>query len=426
MRCLWLARAMPFPLTAGDRIYSFKLATALADAGAEVMFVGLPAPVAPQPVPGVTWHVVPGRQRSQFHALFSQLPLVAARHATPAYRAEVAKLLQTQSWDAVVIDHYGSSWVRSAIGTMESCPVMVFVTHNHEATVTKGQWREGWRSMPRRFYLWQNWRKTVRLERCVAGKSDLITAITDADAGRFQQDAPTVPIIQLAPGYDGVRLIQRRIKRTTPRGIVLFGSYLWSAKQASLQLFLEQAAAVLAAAGISIDVVGDMDQKLLRSLGAKYTGVRFHGFVEDAARHLAAARIAVLAEPVGGGFKLKLLEYIFNRVPVASLEICASGLPESVRSHVLLAGDIESLLVKVVAEIDDLDRLNARQEGAFAAANEMFDWDNRGRTLLAAIKDVQAGALPTWEEPSPRLVWIHSGHRSNPEPRQPAAAKFRV
>jgi len=275
---------------------------------------------------------------------------------------------------------------------MEGHPVTVFVTHNHEASVTESQWREGRWWMPRRFYLWQNWRKTVRLERRVASKSDLITAITDADAGRFQQDAPTARVIQLAPGYDGVRLIQRRIKATTPRGVILFGSYLWSAKQASLQLFLQQAVAVLAAAAISIDVVGDMDQKLLQSLETKYPGVRFHGFVEDAASHLAAARIAVLAEPVGGGFKLKLLEYIFNRVPVASLEICASGLPESVRSHMLLAGDIKSLLMKIVAKIDNLDRLNAMQKGAFAAANEMFDWGNRGRTLLIAIKDVQASA----------------------------------
>jgi glycosyltransferase involved in cell wall biosynthesis len=302
----------------------------------------------------------------------------------------------------VVIDHYGSGWVRFAIEKMESRPLTVFVTHNHEASVTESQLRVSRRSLARRLYSWQNWKKTVRLEKSVARKSDLITAITDVDAERLRQDAPNVAVIQLPPGYNGVRLIQRRIEPTTPRAIILLGSYLWSAKQASLKLFLEQAAPVLAAAAISIDVVGDMNSSLLQGLRFKYPDVRFHGFVEDAAALLASARIAVIAEPVGGGFKLKLLEYIFNRVPVASLEICASGLPESVRSHLLLARDIGSLLVKVMAELDDLDRLNARHEGAFAAAAEMFDWDKRGRTLMAAIKDGHGRSVTGMEELSPR------------------------
>jgi hypothetical protein len=46
--------------------------------------------------------------------------------------------------------------------------------------------------------------------------------------------------------------------------------------------------------------------------------------------------MAVIAEPIGGGFKLKLLEYIFNRVPVASLAVCTHGLPEHLRAHMLL------------------------------------------------------------------------------------------
>jgi hypothetical protein len=40
MKCLWLSRILPFPQTAGDRIYSLNLAKSLARAGAEVTFVG--------------------------------------------------------------------------------------------------------------------------------------------------------------------------------------------------------------------------------------------------------------------------------------------------------------------------------------------------------------------------------------------------
>src|SRR5689334_21772457 len=108
MKCLWLARAMPFPLSAGDRIYSFKLAASFAEAGANIVFVGLSASITPDPVAGITWHVIPGKERHQVLSLFNTLPLVAARHATRQYRKGAAELLSSRRWDTIVIDHYGS------------------------------------------------------------------------------------------------------------------------------------------------------------------------------------------------------------------------------------------------------------------------------------------------------------------------------
>jgi len=261
LNCLWLARSMPYPLTAGDRIYSAKLAAALADAGANVVFSGLSADGSPEPVPGVAWHIVPGGQRSQLSALLSTRPLVTARHATPAYRSHADILLRSHRWDAILIDHYGSGWLRRPVMSAANRPVRVFIAHNHEASVTGSQWRESARSMPGKAYLWQNWLKTTWLEKSVARASDLITAITDTDAEQFARDAPGVRTIQLTPGYDGKRLESRTITAATPRSIILFGSYLWSAKRASLTLFLDQADSVMAQVGITIDVVGDMDQK---------------------------------------------------------------------------------------------------------------------------------------------------------------------
>ena len=101
MNCLWLSRAMPYPLTSGDRIYSAKLAASLANAGAEVVFVGLLANGLPKSAPGIVWDAVPGRQRRQTTAVLSPLPLVAAMHATRTYRSHAAALVGSQRWDAI-------------------------------------------------------------------------------------------------------------------------------------------------------------------------------------------------------------------------------------------------------------------------------------------------------------------------------------
>ena len=82
-RCLWLARTLPFPWTAGDRIYTAKLAGALGHAGAEVTFAGFAAEVPPQPMSGITWHVVPGQPHRFLeggHVMFGA-DAVIGRHA---------------------------------------------------------------------------------------------------------------------------------------------------------------------------------------------------------------------------------------------------------------------------------------------------------------------------------------------------------
>ncbi|WP_419898818.1 glycosyltransferase [Roseomonas sp. USHLN139] len=385
LRCLWLARGMPFPATAGDRIYSAKLAEAFAGAGVDLTFVGLGGEAPPPPVPGITWHIIPGAQRHKLLSLASTMPLVAARHATAAYRAALDRLAAEGPWDAIVVDQYGMGWVLHHAGLMAGKPQVVFVTHDHEESVTKMQWQDRGEKLPKRLALLQNHLKTTRFERWISRRADVVTTITRADADLFATQAPGRWILPLLPGYDGARLAARDPAETRPRAVVLFGSYRWSAKQANLRIFLDQADPVLAKAGIAIRVVGDMPDDLRQELSKKYRAAEFTGFVDDPAPYLASARLAVVAEPIGGGFKMKLLEYIFNRVPVAALEVCAAGLPQAVRQQMLLAPELDGLLRQVQGAIDDAPRLDALQRGAFAAAEGAFDWRERGQALRDAL-----------------------------------------
>lgn len=401
-RCLWLARTLPFPLTAGDRIYTAKLAGALASAGVEITFAGFAGDAPAQPIPGITWHIVPGGPRGRVQALASPMPLVAARHDTPGYRAALRDLAAQGPWQVVVVDQYGMGWVLRHRHLFEAGrPAFVFVTHDHEESVTKMQWQDATASLGKRLYLGQNYAKTRWFERWIARRSDLVTTITQHDAELFGANAPGVAMLPLVPGYDGVRVAGREITAETPRAVVLFGSYRWSAKQANLRIFLEHADPVLSRAGIEIRVVGDMPDDLRQQLEGRYKAARFTGFVDDPAPHLAGARMAVLAEPIGGGFKMKLLEYVFNRVPVAALTACASGLPDSVRGEMLLEPELDGLMQRVIAGIDDLPALNRRQERAFTAAEHAFDWRERGRLLRDAIAERRSAAARGTGTPKP-------------------------
>lgn len=95
--------------------------------------------------------------------------------------------------------------------------------------------------LPVRLYFGQNHLKARWFERKTARSCDLLTAITDEDATLFRTTARGVPSIVLSPGYSGARLAERQISAGTPRAVVLFGSYRWSAKQTNLRILLDRA-----------------------------------------------------------------------------------------------------------------------------------------------------------------------------------------
>lgn len=391
MNCLWIARELPFPADAGDRIYSANLAGALAEAGVAVRFLGCAADGSDLPaVSPVRWVPVSGVRRSQGRALLSTLPIAAAIHDTPAYRSALDAQWQEQAWDAIVFDSYGSGWALKRYLAVRGPaaappPVLVYVSHNQEAVLWHDMARRSQASPQRRIALWQNWLKVRSLERFILRHVDLITAISSEDAVALQALAPGRPTVVLPPGYAGARQSERVIDADCPKRVVLIGSFRWVVKQENLRRFVDLADGAFHRHGIVLDVIGDVPERLLAELQPRLKATVFHGFVDDVAPYFARARLAVVPEAIGGGFKLKFLDYIFGRVPVATLAAAAAGLPPGIRKNLLSRHDLPALVDAIVAHMDRLPVLNDMQQGAFEAAGQLYRWRDRGSALADAI-----------------------------------------
>jgi glycosyltransferase involved in cell wall biosynthesis len=155
------------------------------------------------------------------------------------------------------------------------------------------------------------------------------------------------------------------------------------AKQLNLIRWAEQAVPHLAAAGIETQVVGTVPPNLRARIARP--GLSFTGPVPDVAPYLANARFGLVAEDVGGGFKLKTLDYIFHRLPVAALDGNLAGQPQGVLDNALSAPTPRALADAIGSSIDDLERLNQMQHNAFRAAEPAFDWAERARRFLHAL-----------------------------------------
>ena len=403
LKCLWIGRNIPYPLDEGAKVYSAKLAESLAAAGAAIRFLGFgDTSAVPSTTLNVEWVSVPKDRRSRIVALFSSLPNQAAIDATKAY----ATLLDAQlceRWDVIVLDSYGAGWAlnrclafRAASADLR--PILVHVSHNHEEALWRSIAREARVSALRRVALWQNFRKVRALERRIVRNVNLLTTITEEDRRALGARSGEGHTLTLTPGYTGRVVSGRLISTDTPRRVIIVGSFHWVVKQENLRRFVELADPVFSQHRIELHIIGDIPSDLLAKLKARCRATHFHGFVADIAPLLAQARMAVVPEPIGGGFKLKLLDYIFGRVPVATVIQAAAGLPPAIRRATLECADLPALVRGIVSRIDRTDELNRMQECAFTYAKAQFRWESRGQQLRRAISCLTrpASVEPEW------------------------------
>lgn len=391
-RILWLARAMPLPLDAGDRMYSAFLAEGLARAGAHVQFVGLASPDAPEMQPGTAlpaldFTIVGGEPKSQWRALLSTMPLVAARFGTREYRLALRSLLSAEDWDAIVLDQYALVWALPVIAAHTGTkPRLIHVAHDFETQVTRDLAREFRGNPLRKAVLALNAARTARAERRLAQACDAVVTLTQEDAGAFRAIGAKGGIAVIPPGYKGQRVAQRHISGTTPRRVAIVGSYHWIVKQHNLAAFLDAADQRLAAAGIELAIVGGAPDEFRKALEGRCIASRFLGYVDDLPAFLQSCRMGLVIEAVGGGFKLKVLDYVMTRTPLAGLAPALAGQAEAVMRHAIVEPDADALCTSIIAAIDDIDRLNAMQDAAFAAACDHYDWTENGKRLLAMVE----------------------------------------
>lgn len=392
MRCLWLTRIDPSPPVNGELIYSDRLIGALAGTGADVTVLCLARADSRRrhddTHPGARWSIVPASERRPWQSILSSLPNIAYRCAVADFRSRIIDTIGREHWDIVVIDGLSMGWtapiVKHTSVRRGVTPRLVYVSHNHEET-TRRRVATSFHGNPvKRAALLADAQKAARLERTLVDLADLVTAISPMDATLYMARRKDKPVIELPPGYDGRRLTYRHITADMPRRAVVVGSFDWVAKQLNLRHFAQAAAEPFANADTNLTVVGDGGE-FIGVMRQDFPSIRFTGRVESVYPYLDRARIAVVPEHLGGGFKLKALDYVFNRLPIAALDRSFDGMPLVRNDSVLSFPDFGQLVNGILSAIDDLALLNRLHERAYNACNGRFEWSSRGRVLSEAL-----------------------------------------
>lgn len=387
MRILWLTLRVPYPAHSGELLYTRGLTESLAGTGAQVHVLAAAGTLPERktfPEGGqLSWEASGASWRPRWQGLVHRLPSGAHRLATPELQDRLRQRLRRERWDALVIDQAALGWALPVWERSASRPPLVYVAHNVESRIRPAfAESQGWG--PRGWALrWDAW-KYARLEEDLLGAARLVTAITPEDAAVFRAMGYRGEIVVLPPGRAEEKPILRRPLAPRPRRVILSGSCEWVVKQHNVRRFLEAALPVLGSADIAVAIVGKMPEAFADELRRTYPQAEIHPNVPDPAPFLDQARLGVIPEEAGGGFKLKALEYVFRGLPMAALPGTLAGLPLE-EDAALVAPSLKELATQMVTLVDDSARLSTMAERALACCERRFNWADRGKMLHLAI-----------------------------------------
>jgi len=389
-QCLWITREVPYPPAfGGDVLYTSHLIESLAKAGSKVhVFCRGIVDRVKASNSSIEWTVTQHKLCGKFKAIFSPLPNLAARHNSRLQKKTLESILNSRVWDVIIIDHLASAWALPIIQkhTENRDPILtLYLSHNHEKSVRVQLAQNFSGNYLTKLALLLDAIKTRHLEKRVVEYVNYIGTNTESDASRFISDFPDAKTLTITPGYGGDELLHQTGFEELPHKVVIVGSFHWVAKKHNLEAFLEVAAAKFHKHGITLTVVGTVDSQYAETLENRYPCLDFIGEVDSVTPFIRAARIGLIIEVVGGGFKHKALSYIFNRVPFALIEKTADGLPISNDLGYFAYENLESMVDGVLQVIDDTETLYKTQEIAYLECKDHFCWDSRGQAIHSLL-----------------------------------------
>ncbi len=332
---------------------------------------------------GIRWIKIPLQHRSRILSIVSALPSISHRYASERYNEVLREILKGERWSAIVLDSIAMG-VFLANLTQAKAP-KIYLAHNDE-TIVRRQFARTARSKLRKVPLLWDAKKAELLERKICNRVDCIATITEQDSITFRRRHPFVETVVCPPGYSHIPQSLPDFESTRTRTVVLLGSLHWAVKQQNLESFLECAYEQCLKESVSIRIVGDTPSQFAERMLERFPRIDFRGKVKFFEEHLADCRIGLVIDELGGGFKLKILDYIFNGLPVAGLNHAMEGSHLRPGTDYIGSDTTKELVSNTLKSVDDIDRLTLLRNSAYAHSKTRYSWRGSAETLLEAIQ----------------------------------------
>ncbi len=363
-RVLWLSGEFLLPADSGLYRYSVDVMNTLGEMGYEITAIGRHRSDAPAEQK-TGWILLPHRDPPMWKKMANRYPAKVIETWDRDYAEAVTAALEDIAPDVVLFDHLRAGAAQDVINSRTPS---IYLSQNDETLVREKMIpaATGIRKAALRIDLEKIRRFEDRLLRDCAG----VSAISTADIDSFASRHPTARIVHTPPIYRGTRLERRTITPDTPRRVAMISTLYWGAKIDNMTMALD-GLRPLSEHDIEI-VVFTGGYHPPAQIARNYPNVTFQGYVDDFEAALGDCRIGIIYEPVGGGFKMKALDFIYHRVPLVTGHTSAAGLPLTPGQSVHYVKSEHELADTITELIDDLDHLNTMHDNAYQQCRDLF------------------------------------------------------
>ncbi|MEE9413958.1 MAG: glycosyltransferase [Acidimicrobiales bacterium] len=384
MKVLWLSGHHFEPATMGLFTYPRDVARSLIDCGAEITFIGHERDEVPRPN-DPDWTLLGPTHRHTVRGQLKRHPFMISEVWDREAQESIGPMVRRSNPDVIIVDHLRSS---GPLEYLREVAPIVYLSHNHEYSVKKSTLNNNPRLHHKVAYT-LDIAKLRKAEQALCDAASLVTAISPIDAASYAtvNGVPDHKLLLMQPAYRRQRIADRTITSDTPRRVVIVNNLIWAVKRRNTHELLDVLAKTLHDAGIELAIVGG-DDTINQPTADRYPTVSFPGFVPDLEQYLSECRMAIMFEPEGGGLKMKVLDYIFNRVPIVGLPSAMAGVPVDPNVHYLAAPRSHDVGEQILASIDDIEYLNKLHTEAFDACQNSFLPDEVGRVLYDRLEEI--------------------------------------
>lgn len=278
----------------------------------------------------------------------------------------------------IVIDHFRNAWIILLLLLVGQRQILL-VTHNIEHKIAKDSYLR--KSIFIRFIYYFEYLKIIFWEKVIFKYVCAITVITEEDAEGMKLYSDKIMVVKphkQVASCDKPRSLSRSLRA------LVIGSFNWKIKQDNLIALLETFDLAEKPAGFEILIAGSMPKPFSKRLIKRFSFVSLSLDYSQIDEFLNIARLAIAPDQVGGGFKLKVLDYFYLGLPVFGLKKSMNGINIDAQG-VSNYDDYTALVDGVLSDIGNIDKLCNMSKSNQALLRDTFSRDAMGKKLKDLI-----------------------------------------
>jgi glycosyltransferase involved in cell wall biosynthesis len=392
---------MPFPLTDGGAIGIYNITKSLAKLGHEVTLVTFPLDTIVETAKAVedisqfarlvlVNTALPARWKVLLRTLFSG-PYPIERRMMPEMFELLRSILDAETFDVVHVDHahmgrYGL-WIRQHYGL----PI-VLREHNFEALIYE-RFAKVEKNPIKRWLAYLHGKRLKVEETQFLREFDAVAAISKEDLAIMRHAAPHERYSVIPAGVDAEYFSPAKVN-PDPNRILWIGTFDWDPNFDAIRHFLANIyPRVLAGRPtVHFDIVGASSERL-RTFAAPFSeSVSLLGRVPDVRDYLANSAVLLVPLRIGGGMRLKLLEFFAAGKAVVSTSIGAEGNIAQDGVHLHIRDSDEDFADGILALLNSPSLREQLAHNARSLALHEYSWEHIAHHFTALYAEAIAHA----------------------------------